>query len=199
MSETFCETDEECAQTFEHSECGVKSCECEMNMEVSPDGTQCLPKSDMLDRVKMFQSYRVKQIWTNKGRGGFFVRNPIPRKKSQSRGFSPKAGSPIPKNPRDFGKSEKIPKIKKMFPGVWNPCANLRVWAFGPKNWTVIIGPPISAHLAQTFQALVTRPSPKPPLNKGDRSGETITIVRGNTTIEVTEDEDESVLDPLLG
>ena len=29
------------------------------------------------------------------------------------------------------------------------------------------------------------------------RSGETITIVRGNTTIEVEEDEDESVLDPL--
>ena len=74
-----------------------KSCECEMNMEVSADGTQCVPKSDMLDRVKMFQSYRVKEIWTN----------------------------------------------------------------------------------------------------KGDRSGETITIVRGNTTIEVTEDEDESVLDPL--
>ena len=25
LSETFCETDEECAETFKHSECGVKS------------------------------------------------------------------------------------------------------------------------------------------------------------------------------
>ena len=42
----------------------------------------------MLDRVKMFQSYRVKQIWTNKGRGGFLVRNIISGKNRKGLGFN---------------------------------------------------------------------------------------------------------------
>ena len=65
IEETFCETDEECEAEFENSECGVKSCECKMKHDLSSDGTECLPESQTLDKIKMFKMYRFIELWNN--------------------------------------------------------------------------------------------------------------------------------------
>ena len=55
--ETFCETDEECEDEFPNSECGVKSCECKINHDLSED-----------------QGWALGWVFT-----GFFDPNPKPR------------------------------------------------------------------------------------------------------------------------
>ena len=67
LTETFCETDDECSALFPNSECGAKSCECKMNTEISKDKTECIPESDLLEKIKMFETYRIEEIWSNEG------------------------------------------------------------------------------------------------------------------------------------
>ena len=38
-----------------------------MNTEISKDKTECVPESAMLEKIKMFKTYRIEEIWTNQG------------------------------------------------------------------------------------------------------------------------------------
>ena len=38
-----------------------------MNTEISKDKTECVPESTMLEKIKMFETYRIEEIWTNQG------------------------------------------------------------------------------------------------------------------------------------
>ena len=48
-------------------ECGVNSCECQIGYALSEDGTECIAESQILEKVKMFKTYRFQEVWTNEG------------------------------------------------------------------------------------------------------------------------------------
>ena len=38
-----------------------------MNYELTEDGTECFAESMLMDKVKMFKTYRVETLWSNTG------------------------------------------------------------------------------------------------------------------------------------
>ena len=38
-----------------------------MNTEISKDKTECIPESALLEKIKMFETYRIEEIWSNEG------------------------------------------------------------------------------------------------------------------------------------
>ena len=48
-------------------ECGVNSCECQIGYYLAEDGTDCIAESQILEKVKMFKTYRFEELWSNEG------------------------------------------------------------------------------------------------------------------------------------